>query len=325
MRGTLLLPKVETNFHFKKQRMPTVLIGGGSGLVGLRLSHAFLERGYTVFHYSRTKDLSARFPAYAWNPAEGTLDPEPLEHADIVINLAGAGIADQPWTKKRKELIISSRVLSTTLLAEKIRESGHQPKAFLSASAIGYYGDRHDEWLEENSAPGKSGFLAESCKVWEHAITQAAETTGIRTAWVRIGLVLSTRGGALPKIMTPLHFRLGTYFGSGQQWYSWIHIDDLTGIFVHLAESESLSGPFNGVAPTPLRNKEFVREIMAAMKAPGLMLPAPEFALRLALGEMADAVLTGSRVSAQKILASGFEFQHPNLREAIQHLRTNRI
>lgn len=300
--------------------MPTVLIAGGRGLVGQHLSRVFLQRGYRVFHYSRTKDLDAEFPAYAWDLNRGTLDPEPLVAADVVINLAGAGIADKPWTKKRKSLIIDSRVQSNRLLAATLKELGHSPRAFLAAAAIGYYGNRQDEWLTETSSPGTKGFLAESCQHWEDAILDAATTTGVRTAWIRIGLVLSTRGGALPKIMNPLKFRIGTWFGSGKQWYSWIHIDDLARMFVFLAENDQLSGPINGVSPHPMRNREFVQEIMNAMGSAGLMLPAPEFALRLALGEMADAVLTGSRVSAEKIISAGFEFKYPHLREAVTDL-----
>ena len=305
--------------------MPTVVIGGGSGLVGQQLSHAFLQRGYSVFHYSRNKDLNAEFPAYAWNPDRYELDPEPLLKADIVVNLAGAGIADKPWTARRKALIIESRVRSTSLLAQKIHEFGLHPKAFVSAAAIGYYGHRSDEWLTEDSPPGSSGFLAESCQHWENAIRDAAELTKVRTAWVRIGLVLSTKGGALPKIMGPLNFRIGTYFGSGTQWYSWIHIEDLADMFVHLAETKGLEGPFNGVAPEVLRNREFVKTIMEASGKHGLLLPAPAFALRVVLGEMAEAVLTGSRVSSDRILKAGFEFQHPKLHETIAHLLKNGI
>lgn len=321
----LFSSKIDTYFQTKKRSMPTVVIGGGSGLVGQRLSHQFKERGYRVCHYSRTENLQAEFPAYAWNPSAGELDPRPLREADYVINLAGAGIADQRWTEQRKRLIIKSRVETTRLLCRQIQDLKLSPKAFLSAAAIGYYGDRDDEWLTEDSEPGREGFLPESCKQWEAAIREVPENTGVRTAWVRIGLVLSTRGGALEKIIAPIHFRLGTYFGDGRQWYSWVHIDDIARAFVHLAETDGLSGPFNGVAPKPVRNRDFVKEIMDALDKPGLLLPAPGFALRLALGEMAEAVLSGSKVSAKKLQEAGFEFEHPELKEAVEHLIKEKI
>ena len=297
----------------------TILIGGGTGLVGNRLSEMLVERGYEVLHLSRKKDLNRKFPAYGWDLKKGIIDEEAIQKADAVFNFAGAGVADARWTASRKKLIIDSRVDSTLLLKNAFENAGKKPYAFISAAAIGYYGDRGEELLTEESAPGSSGFLAESCIEWEKALDEV-KNTGWRTARVRIGIVLSTKGGALEKIILPVKFRVGGYFGDGQQWYSWIHIDDLCRIFIHILENENLSGTFNGVAPNPERNKPFTRKIGEAIGKPPIMAPGPEFVMRLAMGEMADTIFSSSKVSSKKIEKTGFEFQFPELIGAVKDL-----
>ncbi|MCB0663885.1 MAG: TIGR01777 family oxidoreductase, partial [Saprospiraceae bacterium] len=257
--------------------MKTILIGGGTGLVGERLSEMLESKGYKVLHLSRSKNLEARFPAYQWDLKNGFVDPEAIAKADAVINLAGAGIADKPWTTSRKKVIIDSRVDSTLLLKTAFELAGKKPAAFISAAAIGYYGNRGEENLTEDKAPGNDGFLSESCVLWEEAVKKVAETS-IRTVWFRIGIVLSTKGGALEKIMLPVKFHVGGYFGNGKQWYSWIHLDDLCQMFIHALENPQMEGVYNAVSPHPERNKEFTRLIGEALGKAALMVPGPEFA-----------------------------------------------
>jgi len=296
--------------------MSTILIGGGTGLVGSRLSAILKSQGHTVLHLSRRKNLSAPYPAYQWDINAGTIDQAAVEQADYIINLAGAGIADARWTKARKQLIIDSRVKSTALLKQAVQACMTKPKAFISASAIGYYGDRGEELLHENAAPG-NGFLAESTQAWENAVSDFAQT-GIRTAALRTGIVLSTKGGALEKTLIPYMFRVGSYFGNGQQWFSWIHIDDLCQMFIHALNKDSVEGFYNAASPNPARNKPFTKAIAQAKGIGALMLPAPEFMLRIPMGEMADVVFSSVKVSSEKIEATGFQFKYPDLVSALK-------
>jgi uncharacterized protein (TIGR01777 family) len=304
--------------------MAAVLIAGGTGLIGTRLSHLLKDAGHEVLHLSRKRKLDAEFPAYGWDLQEGHIDEEALQKASHIVNLAGAGIADKPWTERRKRQIIDSRVTSNRVIKNYLEREEFDIKAYISGSAIGYYGDQGDQILHEDTNPTKQGFLSESVIQWEQAIKSVA-ATGIRTVTFRIGLVLSTRGGALEKILIPFHFRLGTYFGSGKQWYAWIHIDDLCQMFIQAIEDDKMAGIFNAVAPNPLTNKDFTANIAKAMDKTVALLPAPSFALRLAMGEMADAVLTSARVSSEKILNYGFEFSFPELVPAVQDLISKKI
>ena len=303
--------------------MSTVLIAGGSGLIGSRLSQLLREQGDDVLHLSRRHRPDAPYSTYRWDPGDSYIDDEAILRADYVVNLAGAGIADKPWTKARKRLIIDSRVDSTHLLLSAFERLQHFPKAYLSSAAIGYYGDRNNEWLNESSAPGQ-GFLAESCMVWEEVIDEVAQA-GIRTVAVRVGIVLSTRGGAMEKMLLPFHFRLGTYFGDGSQWYSWIHIDDLCRIFIKAMEDDGMQGVYNGVAPNPATNKELTLAMKDVLGKPALAVPAPALALRLAMGEMADVVLSSARVRSKKIEAAGFEYAFPTLGKALPDLLHRKV
>lgn len=304
--------------------MSTILIAGGTGLVGNHLSRMLKEKNYTVLHLSRKKNLNATFPAFRWDVTNGFIEEEAIERADYIVNLAGTGIADKPWTKARKKLIIDSRVDSTLLLKTYIERKKSPLKAYVSASAVGYYGSRADHLLRENDPPGSRGFLAESVVLWEEAIKRIGET-GVRWAGIRIGIVLSTWGGALEKILLPFKFLNGAYFGDGQQWMSWIHIDDLCRIFVEAIENEQFKGFYNGVSPNPVRNKDFVFTTKEALDKPALILPAPEFVLRMAMGEMADVIFESTRVSSEKIEQTGFKFQFPELLPALKDLLHRKI
>lgn len=299
--------------------MKNILIAGGTGLVGNRLSYLLTQKGYQVSHLSRQANPQAVYPAYRWDLDDFFIDETALQNADHLINLAGAGIADKRWTDARKRLIIDSRVKGNELIGQKITQFPNI-KSYVSASAIGYYGDRSGKKrLSESAPPGDDGFLSESVRLWEQSIEQVV-ATGIRTVVIRIGIVLSTKGGALEKLLLPFNVRLGTYFGDGQQVYSWIHIDDLCRQFIRAIEEETMNGIYNGVAPNPVTNKVFTEVTAHALDKPSLILPAPAFAMRLAMGEMADVVLSGSNVSSEKIEAEGFSFEFPNLEGAVRDL-----
>jgi uncharacterized protein len=293
--------------------MPTTLLAGGSGLIGKRLSEILRAQGHSVRLLTRTPRGEGQF---AWNPAAGTLDEAALEGVDFVVNLAGAGIADRRWTAARKRELVQSRVQSAEVLRRAFEREAKRPRAYVSASAIGFYGNSGEDLMLETSAPADQSFMVECCQKWEQA-ADAVAALGIRTVKLRIGVVLATEGGALAEFVKPLRFGLGTYFADGQAWYSWIHRDDVCRAFVWALENESVEGIFNAVAPQPVRNRDLVQATARAMRQPVLMLPAPAFALRLMLGEMSAVVLNSNRVSAEKIERAGFQFDFPTLEGAL--------
>ncbi len=303
--------------------MYTILIAGGTGLIGQHLSKMLTDQGHTVHWLSRRADPNAAYKTFVWDVTKGEIDEAALSSADFVLNFAGAGIADKRWTDKRKKLIIDSRVKGNQLLA-KVLPQHPNVKAYISASAIGYYGDRGTELLSELAPSGKSGFLAESVVAWEKSIEEVA-ATGLRTVAIRIGIVLSAKGGALEKLLLPFNFWLGVYFGNGAQIYSWIHIEDLCRMFILAIENEKMKGVYNGVAPHPVTNKVFTEITAKALDKSALLVPSPAFAMRLAMGEMADVVLTGSKVSSDKIEGDGFSFEHPELKSALQDILKRKI
>jgi len=303
--------------------MANVLIGGGTGMIGMRLSELLTARGHQVSHLSRTRNMEAKFPAYHWDIEAKTIDGEAVKKADYIINLAGAGIADKLWSEKRKKIIIDSRVYSTLILKKAIEEHRPDLKAFLSASAIGFYGNRGEQVLTEQSEAGEEEqFLVRSVLEWEDAVEEV-EKIGVRTALIRIGLVLSTKGGALPKILLSTKVNVGGYFGDGQQWYAWVHLDDLCRMFIHLIENDNLSGVFNGTAPNPERNKAFTKKVGDALDKNLLLIPAPAFGLKLAMGEMSTTVLNSTRVLPKRMEESEFEFEHSELTGALRDLLEN--
>jgi uncharacterized protein len=301
----------------------TVLITGGTGLVGNRLSELLASRGYHVIHLSRKRNLSAKFPAFQWNIERGQIDEEALIQADYIITLAGAGVADQRWSKSRKELIIRSRVDGIQLIKKVLVAKNIRPKAIIGASAIGFYGDSGQIEVDENSKSGND-FLAESVRLWENAY-EGFNDLNIRIPIIRIGLVLSTQGGALEKMLPTYKIGVGTYFGNGKQIYSWIHIDDICNLFLYALENTTMNGVYNGVAPNPVSNKKMAIDIGKAMNKMTLPLPAPVLGLKLALGEMAAVVLSSNNVSAKKILETGFKFSYPMLIPALQHILAEKV
>lgn len=303
--------------------MKTILITGGTGLLGSRLSDLLHEKGYQVQHLSRTENLAAKYPAYKWDIEAKTLDERALEGVHGIVHLAGAGIADARWTEKRKKVIIDSRVESTNLLSQYLAQMEEKPAVFVACSAIGYYGNKGEHKLVESSPHGQ-GFMSEVCILWERA-ADSIRAQGIRTPTVRIGVVLSTQGGALEKINMSYGFRLGAYFGNGQQYMAWIHIDDLCNIFIRALEEEKMTEVYNGTAPSPTTNKALTKALSAAHNQCTLILPVPAFALRTAMGEMADVVLHSTRAIPQALLDINHQHQFPELVGALEDLLKRKI
>lgn len=299
--------------------MKNVLITGGTGLVGTRLTEMLLEKGCSVSLLDRKKtDLTGKIKRYHWDAEKGTLSEEAILQADYIINLAGAGIAEKRWTAERKKELYNSRVAGTMLLFKKLEALKHPLKAFVSASAIGYYGDQGDKWLTENMSSGND-FLAKLCVDWE-AQAQKIAGLGIRTVICRTSIVLSLRGGALPEMTKSMQFGVATYLGDGKEYYSWIHLDDLCRFYIAALEDEKLSGAFNATGNDPVPHKELILAVREAKKSNAIVVSAPEFALKIALGEMSKALLASQRCSNEKIRKSGFELKYPTLSDALKNL-----
>ena len=293
-----------------------ILISGASGLIGSALKTALRERGDRVL--SLTRRNASNDSEITWDPSSNTLDPSRLTNIDGVIHLAGENIASRRWTAAQKARIRDSRVQGTTLLAQALATISPPPKVFISASAIGYYGNRQDEILTEDSQPGE-GFLPDVSIAWENAAKSATEA-GIRTVHPRIGIVLSPTGGALGKMLFPFKLGLGGIIGSGKQYMSWITLDDLISLLLFAIDRESISGAINAVSPTPVTNREFTKTLGRVLSRPTIF-PLPAFAAKLALGEMADALLLAStRVISSHLENTNFSFAHPDLEPALRYL-----
>jgi len=291
-----------------------ILISGSHGLVGAALVGCFRTGGHDVVRLVRGSSSSDE-PVVRWDPQRGTIDGPALDRFDVVIHLAGENIAGRRWTATQKARIRDSRVNGTRLLAESLADRDHPPRVLICASAIGYYGDRGDEELNEESSSGE-GFLAEVCREWE-AAAEPAVTAGIRVVPVRFGMILSSRGGALQKMLLPFRLCLGGVIGSGRQYWSWVTLDDVLGIIEHVMTNEQLAGPVNGTSPNPLTNREFTAALGQALRRPTLF-PMPAFAARLVLGGMADELLLSStRVLPQRLLETGYKFRYPDLNNAL--------
>jgi uncharacterized protein (TIGR01777 family) len=291
-----------------------VLVTGASGLVGSALLPALASAGHQAVRLSR---VGGGAGSPAWDPETGRVDGS-LEGFDAVVHLAGESIASGRWNAGRKRRIRDSRVKGTRLLSEALAALSRPPRALIAASAIGFYGDRGDEALTESSAPGE-GFLPSVCQEWEAACAPAA-AKGIRVVNLRFGMILSPRGGALAKMLTPFKLGVGGPIGPGSQFMSWITLDDAAGIVLHALGRESLRGPVNAVAPVPSTNAGFTKALGRTLRRPAF-LPMPAFAARLAFGEMADALLLSSaRVLPRALEKSAYPFKHPALEEALRDI-----
>lgn len=296
-----------------------ILISGGTGLIGQRLTQLLLEKGYQVRYLSRSKRAIKNVEVFEWNPQKGTIDSQAFEGVTAIVHLAGAGVADQRWTENRKQEILSSRTKSTHLLAQTIEQLGTKPEVFVSASAVGYYGIGTTDVLVDETSPAGEDFLAEVTRKWEDT-SQEVASLGVRTVRIRVGVVLSAQSGALPKLLQPIRLGLGAPLGSGKQYLSWVHIDDIAGIFLHAIENPTLQGAYNGVAPEPVTNAQMTKMIASVVHRPAFLPNVPSFMLKMMLGEMASIVLEGNRVASKKIEASGFAFKYPNLKTSLENL-----
>jgi len=295
-----------------------ILVTGSSGLVGSRLVPALRAEGHDVVRLVRHRSQLAS-DAALWSPAERQIDPAALENCDAVVNLAGETIAAGRWSEKRKRAIRSSRVDATRTIAESLAGLPRKPQVLLNASAIGYYGSRGAEVLDESSSSGSGDFLSSVCRDWESA-TQPAAAAGVRVVLTRFGVILSGQGGALKKMLLPFQLGLGGRVGSGDQYMSWIAIDDVVGGILHCLRGPSISGPVNFVSPQCVSNLEFTKTLGRVLRRP-TVFPMPEFVVRVAFGQMGQELLLASqRVQPTALAASGYAFGFPSLESALQHV-----
>lgn len=304
--------------------MQRVLISGSSGLIGHALSDSLAVSGARVATLVRPGSSRTGAPgAVAWDPTSAQIDLADLEGFDAVVHLAGENVATGRWTDERKRRIVTSRVAGTQLLSRSLAATSARPRVLVAASAVGFYGDRGDEWLDEESPPG-TGFLPDLCIQWEAAAAPASDA-GIRVVHLRFGIVLASSGGALDRMLAPFQLGLGGRFGNGRQFMSWITLEDAVRVVLRAIEDEDLSGPVNAVTPAPVRNIAFTRTLGRVIRRPTLA-SVPASVLRLAAGSMADEMLLASqRVRPSRLLAAaGFEFLHPELESALRSILGSR-
>lgn len=295
-----------------------ILISGASGLVGKHLMMSLTASGHTVNRLVRRRELATGGDAF-WNPASGEIDQAAVANSDAIVNLAGESIAGGRWTAAKKRAILDSRVQGTNTIARALAQPNGHPKILINASAIGYYGNRGESWVDELSASGSGDFLSDVCRQWE-AATEPAARGGARVVMTRFGVILSRQGGALAKMMLPFKLGLGGVFGSGRQYMSWVTLDDVVDAIVRTLVDDTLSGPVNVVSPHPVTNYEFTKTLGRVLRRPTLF-PMPAFAAKLVFGEMGEELLlSGQRVKPAKLLAAGYEFSYPELEAGLRHV-----
>ncbi len=295
-----------------------VLITGGTGLVGSRLTEILLQKGYKVAFLSRKPNPMAYIPTFGWDIEKKYIDEKAFEDVNFVVHLAGENVGEKSWSDTQKQQILNSRINSTLLLAQKIQDLEIPLESFVSASAIGYYGtDTGEKICDENTLPAND-FLANVTKEWENAVF-FLKNLEINYIVLRIGVVLSPKGGALPKLTQPIRWGAGASLGTGKQFLSWIHIDDLCEMIIFSMEKKLL-GVYNAVAPNPVRNEEMTKMIAKTLKKPLILPNVPSFVLNLMLGEFSKSVLGGSNISVNKMLNEGFSFKYPTLEPALKNL-----
>ncbi len=303
----------------------TILITGGTGLVGKQVVNLLLEKGYKIHLLVRKNKnglASPNLSVFQWDVFKRQIDPKCVAGVDAIIHLAGESIAGQRWTSKRKSQILSSRTESIRMIYNLMRSTDHQVRHVVSASAVGYYGDRGDAVLTEESA-ASADFLAETCVAWEKAVDEGKQD-GLRIVKLRSGIVLDAEGGILQQLLAPLKFGLGIVPGNGKQWLPWIHIKDASAIYAFALENEGMEGVYNMAAPSPVRMQEMMRVIARTANRSPLILTIPEFALKITMGEMSLIALESSRVSADKLMKTGYVFNYPSLQNAIREIFKNR-
>lgn len=304
----------------------TILITGGTGLIGKPLVDHLLQKGHTIHLLSRQEGNDGRpgVKTFVWDVYKRTIDPKCIAGVDAIVHLAGESIAGKPWTKERKKKIIESRTESIGMICDLLRKSTNHPcKTLISASAIGFYSDRGDELMTEKDK-ANTDFQAQCCIAWERAADEGSNL-GLRVVKLRTGIVLAAGGGAYPQLAKPVKMGIGAPLGSGRQWISWIHLDDAVGMYEFALENEDCKGVYNMVAPTPLTNKELTRAIARSYKKPLWAPRVPGFVLRVVLGEMSAVVLASTKVSAEKIQKAGFQFQFPDIGRALEDVKQSSL
>ncbi|MFN0275654.1 MAG: TIGR01777 family oxidoreductase [Chitinophagales bacterium] len=291
--------------------MQNILITGGSGFIGRKLSEVLLANGYNIAWLGRKKPQINNIKTFLWNTDAGTMEEGAIKWADAIIHLSGENISEKRWTKNRKKQIIGSRVKSASVLRKYLEASGKKMQAIIAASAIGYYGDRKNEILFEESKPG-TGFLSESCVSWENA-TQQLQNFAERFITFRIGIVLDETGGAMKELTKTFPFGIAPVLGSGKQTYSWIMLGDVCRMFMFALQNKTIQGVYNSVAPQPVSQKELMKQILIKQKRKAILFPVPAFVLKIMLGKMAAAVLIDQHVSCKKILDAGFQFENETI------------
>lgn len=296
-----------------------VLVAGGTGAVGRQLCAYLADQNFEVSILSRRKNENSLYKTYLWDYKHSLIDNKALENCDYVVHLAGAGIADSRWTPQRKREILESRIKTTILIHKALSRMNHKVKAVVSASAVGYYGQiNSDKTFVENDPPG-SDFVAEVCKKWEEE-NRKFEEIGIRSVQLRIGIVLMKKGGALEKMVQPFKYNLGAVLASGKQIIPWIHVEDLIRIIYQGIQLTQMQGPYNACSPYPVTNSTFSKLLAKTMKKTIWLPNIPAFALKIILGNRAVLLTKGSRVSAEKIIDTGFKFNQPELEPALRNL-----
>lgn len=292
-----------------------IVISGGSGMVGVALTAALKSEQHEVWHLVRPGP-ALKQNDIRWDPHSAQVDVPALEGADVIVHLSGASVAHGRWTKERKEILRSSRIDSTRVLVDSMAKLTKPPKVFISASAVGYYGSRGDELLPESSSPGRD-FLALLARDWEAEANRAAQA-GIRTVILRFGVIFAQKGGALEQMVRPFRLGVGGRIGDGRQWLAWVALDDVVRVIQLAIVNPEMNGAYNTVAPEPVRNADFAKAVGRVLHRPAI-LPSPKFALRLALGEMADALLFASqRAIPEKLQQLGYKFQFADLETTLR-------
>ena len=295
-----------------------ILLTGGTGTVGQDLSKALTQNGHEVVLLSRNPQQNSPYPTFKWNVEKQEIDPNCIHGVDTIVHLAGAGIAAERWTDKRKKELINSRTASIALVYKLLKENNHQVTAVISASAAGYYSDRGDQLMFEESEPAND-FLGDCCIRWEQAVDEGTKL-GLRIVKFRTGVILEKHSGALQKIVQPIKYGFGAPLGKGKQWVSWIHLKDVTDMYLFGIENEFITGAFNMCSPNPVSNATLTKAIAKQLKKPLWLPNVPSFTLKLALGEMSTVVLGSTKMSSQKIEEIGFRFSYPTIEQALEEI-----
>jgi uncharacterized protein (TIGR01777 family) len=299
--------------------MAKVLITGGRGLVGTHLGKKLQASGYEIAILSRTRRNDNKRQTYYWDYNKNEIDKDAINTSDYIIHLAGENLGERRWTSKRKQLIVDSRIKSAELIYNNIDKENKRLRAFITASAIGYYGAITSDKIFSEADPPADDFLGQTCKKWEQVADRFTDV-GVRTVKIRTGIVLAKQGGVLSKIIIPVKWGIGSAIGDGKQYFPWIHIDDLCSLYIKAIEDTQMIGAFNAVAPEHKTNKQFIETIAHSLDKPFWFPKIPAIALKVILGQMSEMILTGSRISSDKIINSDFVFRYSTLEIALEQL-----